>query len=403
MPWKTVGNARTLEEVLTAIRVIQATREQVIRIMIVESFNPWRSKYKNGHFEIEEWDRIGKNPATVYMQDITREHVYTTSNEDDRLLALEKLLDRSKFWELVTSRCKHDDAIVIKTNLAPASQKVYHYYTDPGLVDHAVELLNARGYSNVKIVEAQTNAILAYPELKPDFMAKKLGFKHPVHDLSDDSNLVTITYNEGTVALSPTMLDAKMIINIAKGKNHDLMNFTASLKNMYGSIPDKNKYQLYHHKNAKLTIEEATWVVNHSTPPDFTIVDMIDSVDGDEVSYFKKDLDHFHHYMSNLLFAGEYATTIDMVICKKMGYKIAECPILQKEVTSSSLDVEINNYMIDGGTLDPFPGWRRISPLTNFKAKLQDKIPVNDTLIAKGIRMYKFPIVHGNTVIFKLD
>ena len=154
---------------------------------------------------------------------------------------------------------------------------------------------------------------------------------------------------------------------------------------MYGSIPDLNKYRLFHKKKSGLNVEEATTAVNFITQPDFNIVDWIDSVDGNEVSYFREKVT-YQHVQPNLLLAGRHPLAIDKVLASKMGYKENELPILQDAKRFG----DVAQVPIIGGDNSVLPQWKKLSVLTNWKAKLQDKLPITDSIITNGIRMYNF-------------
>lgn len=322
------------------------------------------------------------------------------ANRENKINALDNIIKKSQLFGLLRNKIESDDLIAVKTNLATASQIDYHNYTDPVLVDHLVDVIENNGYSNVVIVESPCNALLGYPELTPDNMGRLIKFRHPIHDLSKDRR-IKIQFKKKSVDFSAFMLHCKSIINFAKSKNHDLMFFTGALKNMYGTYPDADKYRLFHHKKSGFYIPEATWMVNHVTPPTFNIVDMVDSIDGEQVAYLKKEVGDFPHYQSNLIIAGEVQLAIDKFLAYKMGYEELKMPMLQAELTFAR-DYTIQPSMVEG-SLIPFPNWRRVSGFLNFKAKFIDKLPVSDDLIGAGIRMYKFPIIDKDYDMLRFD
>jgi uncharacterized protein (DUF362 family) len=320
------------------------------------------------------------------------------TDQKNKTRDLETLLQTTNFVQTVEQLCKKQGKekskcqISIKVNIAPASQKKYHYYTDPVIADHVVDHLNKRGFRNVRLVESETNAILADPKINPTNLGKALDFKTPVNDLTKDAFRIKIPFKEGKIELAQSMVESDVIINIPKPKNHDLMKFTGSLKNMYGSIPDLNKYMLFHHKESGLNVKEATVAVNHSTPADIIIADWVDSVDGNEVSYFDEKIKSFDHFPSNRLIYGTNPLFVDKYIARKMGYTDQDSGILTEEEEFVGPKKFKPKFVI-GDDITPLSNWRKIGLGLNIKAKMQDYIPVNDKMVAWGIRQYAFPVI----------
>jgi len=331
---------------------------------------------------------LKKKENTVTVQKTTKK---------EKLKNLNKLLNNSGFNTHILSLCNKESrekcSIVIKPNISPASQKNYPYYTDPEIVEFIVKRLEKMGFNNVKVVESDTNAVKAFKELTPRKIAKELGYKNEVFNLSKDKKRA-ILYKGKKIYLAETMLNADIIINVPKAKNHDLTIMTGALKNMYGTIPDYNKYRLFHKEESGLNIEEATIAVNHATPSDFTIVDFIDSVDGNEKSYYRKNIKetNFKPFPSRMLIAGKNSVAIDKFLVAKMGYKEKDIPILQEEIEEFG-DFKLKNSDVKGSNLIPLKNWKKLSKLTNIKAKFQDNLPISDKIIASGIRMYTFDVI----------
>jgi uncharacterized protein (DUF362 family) len=315
-------------------------------------------------------------------------YVETGVTRDNKRTKLRVLLNRARLFPLLWSRSM---SIVIKVNLAPASQVAYRYYTDPALVNALCYMLRSRGFNNLQIVEAETNFAMAYPELTPDRIAPRLGYENPVTDLTTTATK-TVFFKNHPVKLSRIMLDADFIINFPKAKNHDLMLMTCCLKNMYGSIPDPNKWRLFHKKESGLSIAEVTHLVNAKTPPNFNLVDFVEGIDGDEVSLFKQPITAFKYYPSHMLVAGIDPFYIDKYIALKMGYEQNESPIVAYEAEQRG-DLDVRDIDLIGGNFRPLSKWRKISWGLNAKAKLQDKLPISDATVSAGLKMYHFDFI----------
>jgi uncharacterized protein (DUF362 family) len=191
------------------------------------------------------------------------------------------------------------------------------------------------------------------------------------------------------------MLDADFIINFPRAKNHDLFFMTGCLKNMYGSIPDLNKWRLFHKKESGLSVPEVTYLVNTKTPPGFNIVDFIEGIHGDEVSLFRHPVSKVHYYPSHMLVAGINGLAIDKYLSLKMGYEQNQSPIVAYAALQQD-DFDVRTVQLVGGSFVPFSKWKQISKGLNLKAKIQDKLPVSDDLIAAGLKVYHFEFIEKN-------
>lgn len=131
---------------------------------------------------------------------------------------------------------------------------------------------------------------------------------------------------------------------------------------------------------------------NLFTPVDIIIADWVDSVDGNEVSYFDKPISTFTHYPSNRIVYGRDPLSVDKYIARKMGYTDTDSPIMVEEEGFVG-NKPFGSEMVVGDDLTKLLTWRKIGSMLNLKAKLQDYIPVNDKAVAWGIRQYAFPIL----------
>jgi len=315
-------------------------------------------------------------------------------DEDNQLEKLESLLSRSKFFQLVPKT----GLICIKVNLAPASQKKYKYYTDPELVDHLVKLIKLhepRTKAKVLIVEASSSDMLAFPNITMDDMACNVGYQNKVIDLSEEDSEVIESVGF-SLPVSSLMLKSNFIINFPKAKNHDLMKMTGCLKNMYGSIVEPNKYRAFHKKEYQgMNVIDATYFINTVTSPHFNIVDFVTSVDGNEKSFYRGDVDdlrNFSHYEAGMLIAGKNPVAIDKFLSVKMGYEQNESPIIDY-IANKTGDFDIfEEYSISGSDFSELDGWRKVSKTRIGLSKFQDKLPISDKTIFSEIRKYKMDV-----------
>jgi uncharacterized protein (DUF362 family) len=301
-----------------------------------------------GTFSVETPGRDGSDdPRKVWIE----ENVVPAR----KFIHLDRLLQRSGFYTALDGACagKSTCKVVIKPNISIAVQKNLLNYTDPALVDWLASRIEKDG-RDVAIVESQNAFTLVRKDHEPVAVAKNIGYTRPVVNLSVEEK-IDVPYKGGKITVSPRVRDADFVVNFPKGRSHMQRRMTGALKNMYGAIPDMDKFELYHWKESGVSVEDAIVAVNHSTPPDFTIVDMIDTIDGEDehVSFTKLD----EHVSPRLLMAGKDPMAIDKAIAVKMGYGQNAPPVTAAEVDFRGdfdirepglVDGSLGAIMIDG-------------------------------------------------------
>jgi hypothetical protein len=145
---------------------------------------------------------------------------------------------------------------------------------------------------------------------------------------------------------------------------------TGAIKNMFGTIPVRDKLQQFHWKESGIGMEEAAVAVHEITPPDFTIVDMIRSVDGSDEHVSTKKLTEFVE--PHLLLAGKDPLAIDKVLATKMGYDEDEPPVT-REMLKVRENFDIKENDISGGGLSRIRveghEWRKVPLGTRIEWK----------------------------------
>jgi hypothetical protein len=110
----------------------------------------------NSKFLVElmsEGEESNFDPRTVFVaRDVSN---------DQKLAALDELLESARLFDLVREKCRrrgktpNECKILIKTNLSPTVQKEHKSYSDPEIVDHLVDVLKSDGFSP-EIFETET-------------------------------------------------------------------------------------------------------------------------------------------------------------------------------------------------------------------------------------------------------
>lgn len=318
---------------------------------------------------------------------------------EGRTECLDRALEEAGFFAVLEG-LPRSTPVAIKANVGPASQRGYHYYTDPVLVDHLWDRVEAAGFGDVAIVESETTTSNGFSNATPDVMGPGLGYRHPVTNLTVEETR-SVRFHGHELALSERLFHS-FTISFAKGKNHDLMWFTGALKNMYGAIP-MDKYQSFHHRKSGLDVADAILAVNLLQTPRFSLVDWIDGVDGSEACYFPKKLGEDElkgkHAHPQHIIAGADALAVDEVLCRKMGYDPRTVPVLVRvraewagrRAGGHEVAQGEGGYEVVGDTLAPLAEWRRLPRLTHWKASLQDRIPfISNSVVGANIRKYHF-------------
>jgi uncharacterized protein (DUF362 family) len=337
----------------------------------------------DGTFAVDTWNPgDGDDPRRVWIEEGV--------DPAKKIERLDRLLQRSGFYSALGNACdgKKKCKVVIKPNISIAVQKDLLNYTDPELVDWLAGRMEKDGH-DVAIVESPNALTLIKKEHEPSGVGRNIGYVHPVTNLSLGPS-IDVPYKEGKITASPIIRDADFVVNFPKGRNHAQRKMTCALKNMYGAIPDANKFELYHWKKSGVSMEDAAVAINHSTPPDFTIVDMIHTIDGEDehVSFGKLE----GHVTPGILMAGKDPLAIDKALAIKMGFDQNEPPVTKAEVDFRG-DFDIREPGIVTGslgtiTIDGQP-WKKPALNAFYSFVLDDflKSIVNIPYVREGMEL----------------
>ena len=241
---------------------------------------------------------------------------------DDKFALLDQVLEATKFFEIMDARCQkmgkspQDFKVVIKPNfMFMHSRQDISTYTDPALVEALVDKINARGYPNITLVEAQSTYGNYYENREVLKVAQYVGYSlnknYRIVDLTEE--MVPYDYGGklGRHFVGPTWRDADFRISFAKNKTHTFCNYTLTLKNIYGTLPMQNKLKEYHTKR------EYDWPTIETLkhfPVHFGLVDAFTSADGQ----FGVIADPEPNETKTII-GGENLMAVDWVGAKKMG------------------------------------------------------------------------------------
>jgi uncharacterized protein (DUF362 family)/Pyruvate/2-oxoacid:ferredoxin oxidoreductase delta subunit len=292
---------------------------------------------------------------------------------DDYTLDNVRLAVKKSFEHLGgLSRYVHkDQKVLVKPNLLSAKDPSRAITTHPAVVQvvteevqklGAVPLLgDSPGGVDRGIRRVWENTKLA--EVASQTGAKLLAF--------ESEGVYPKTTGEGkTYYIAKPVLDADVVISLAKLKTHTLTLMTCAVKNMFGSIPGFRKGE--YHKQAPKPKDFARVVVDifSLTQPQLTLVDAIVCMDGDGPSAGDPRY-------AGLLLTSSDAVALDMVAAKIMGFKDREIDtttVAQKRNlgAKSFEQIEIRGENLDTLILPKFdlPSNRFYKMIPEFMAKL---------------------------------
>jgi len=216
---------------------------------------------------------------------------------------------------------KKDQTVLIKPNLLSAKDPSRAITTHPAVVRAVVEQVQKLGAVPILgdspggvdrgIKRVWENTKLA--EVAGQTGAKLVAF--------ESSGVYGKTTPEGkTYYIAKPVMDADVVISLAKLKTHTLTLMTCAVKNMFGAIPGFRKAA--YHKEAPKPRDFARVIVDiySLTKPHLTLVDAIVAMEGDGPSSGDPK------YLG-LLLAGTDAVALDMVAERIMGFKQGEIDI----------------------------------------------------------------------------
>ena len=184
------------------------------------------------------------------------------------------------------------------------------------------------------------------------------------------------------------VINAHMIINVAKLKTHVMMTYTGAVKNLYGVIPGLTK-AAYHMK-----LQEPENFANHLiyicefVKPDFSIIDAVHAMEGDGPNSGDK-------VEFGFLLAGTNPYELDHVASTMAGIRNSEIPtlvnaqkrgLLKEDDITVILDEEDGEYVAIG--MDEFREYISILELKPFKKPKAVSVNFLSGRVPKGLERY---------------
>ena len=281
--------------------------------------------------------------------------------DEDKFRALDQVLEETGFYDILerkwkgSGKKKEDFLIAVKPNFMMTYNKIDEStYTDPELVEHLLNELHDREYTNLALVESRNTYGLYFDKRGVAEVADYVGYRHKnyrIHDLTDEREEFDYGGPLGRHFSGPTWRDADFRISFAKNKTHSFCYYTLTLKNIYGTLPLENKLLEYHRKR------EFDWPTIEALkhfPVHYGIIDAFISADGPMgvISDVRPNL-------TKTLIGGEKIVAVDWVGAQKMGLnplKSRFMKIAVHEFGSPEGQIEL----IGDGTL--YRPWKNVHP-----------------------------------------
>lgn len=310
-----------------------------------------------------------------------RAHRVVSLRGDDKHALLEQALAEAGLAAALerrlaeTGRTPATLAVAIKPNfMFMYSERDRSTFTDPALVEHLVDWLRARGYTNLAVVEAQSAYGNYFLGREVDHVASVVGYapagRYRIVDLTQDMVPHHFDGPLGDHVVGRTWRDADFRLSFAKNKTHTWAWYTLCLKNIYGALPMQDKIREYHNKR---DIYYPTLDLLIAFPVHFGIIDAFVGADGPFGIFADKD-----PQPTRTIIAGENIVAVDWVGASKMGLDPMVSRYMQLAVQAFGRPrVELV------GDASAYPGWRNVPrPLLEFWDNAEESYSFTSTMFS---------------------
>jgi len=296
-------------------------------------------------------------------------------NSSNGYRILENALAKSHFWKCLETcrlRTGHTQSslhIVIKPDL-----ELYDVQsstgTDPRLVEHLIELMYQRGYSNISVADSISSSDLWLENRDVQVLADLAGYRyatdkgHPYNVVNLSNDLTDGGFNAGSLLegsrLGREWLEADFRISFAKNKTSQESGYSLGLSNILGVLPLRDKEYHYYHR---LDPGDICIELLERTPVHFSIIDAVISNHGSNGSSRSNPL------QTNTILAGENIILCDFAGAMKMGLDPYVSAVNAGVMRSAGLP---EHYRIVGD-LDAYPGWINVPVLLSASVRRRNE------------------------------
>jgi len=235
-------------------------------------------------------------------------------------------------------------SVFIKPNVAFPNSAVNGVTVEPKIVGELIELSKEAGASKIWVGESSANGI----DTKEAF--KKVGISEIIQRAGgeeiylDDVPLVSVSIPNGkalrSIKIPKLLVDANVIVNVAKAKTHYIDAITCCVKNWVGIIPQK--YRLSFHQNR---LSQVVAELIKKIPPKLNLVDALIVGEGEGPTFVDP------RFMG-VIIAGNDPVATDAVVGNLMGFNVNELEFAWAAFMEGVGEIDLNRIRILGPPLD---------------------------------------------------
>ncbi|MBL3619432.1 MAG: DUF362 domain-containing protein, partial [gamma proteobacterium endosymbiont of Lamellibrachia anaximandri] len=308
--------------------------------------------------------------------------------QKDKFELFDETLRRADFWFALEQACFKVGAeaaafrILIKPDVT-ACEATVALATDPQLVEHLIDLLQDRGFTQVVVAESRNSFDICLENRDVQILADMLGYQYvtpkgrdyDVIDLGEELQEVSVA--EGSVlhgvSLSRHWQDADFRILFAKNRTDEINAYSLCAESLISILPLRDK--VYHYKH-RLKPENVLVELIRETRVDFCIVDAYISSHGNAGSRCSRPIE------TNTFIAGHNLLLTDFAAAKKMGLDPYDSPLNAKALQ----DVGLPEPRRIEGDLTPYSEWVNVHPLMLDSARRREHWPEVSQLLVPWLQ-----------------
>lgn len=259
--------------------------------------------------------------------------------------------------------------IVLKPNLLMKRSPEEATTTHPTLVAAITEHLLALGAASVTLAESP-GGLYNQPQLSGIYKAtgmseysKNYGFV-----LNEDFTWKETQWMEGETCklfnIITPLLEADMVISIAKLKTHGMTGLSGAVKNLFGAVPGLQKPELHYRFPEKMAFCNMLIDLWECVHPAITFVDAVESMEGNGPS-------GGNARKTDRIFCSTDPYALDMILAHFIDMPITQIPVLQNAVRRGLAPSAVSEIPLIGD---------EIVPIKDFKKPHQKNIDFLDKL-----------------------
>lgn len=258
--------------------------------------------------------------------------------------------DFEEVYEAITEALKRIEftipeniTVLIKPNIMAQNRPDQHTVTLFAVVDALCRILKEK-HCHIQIGDS-----IAFYEkglTRKAFQMTKIqetAYKYDAELIAfDEEPLVEV--RSGLVGLDvlyipKVLLEADLVINAGKLKTHGSLRLAGAVKNMFGCLPGGYKQKIHGWVDSKLQLADVFLDIHNIVKPSLSILDAVISLDGGPTAVIGKPV------QTSRIFASRNAASLDLAVCKVIGYEPDEIPMLirarDRQMISGYDDIEI--------------------------------------------------------------